>query len=185
MCGKAGCEEFSVIRQGNQFLCKKHYRFVQMRSSAKRQGKHVPSHLDLEIILASQGMFCSDCRRPMNWRSADGRATVLTLQHYRDGSIAFACLSCNSRHASMPADTFRDMDPGHKHCPSCDQIKPASEFTKDSGRSGELRRKSKCRTCSDKSTKFRRESNREKYNAYQREYRAKRKAAGKPVASGS
>lgn len=184
-CDKEGCLDTSVIKQGHQMLCPKHYRFGQMRAFAKRLGKYAPSNDELQGIFDSQGMACIDCGREMNWRMSEGKCTVLSLQHYRDGSLAFVCLSCNTRHASMPADTFCHMQSDHKLCPACGKVKHGSEFTKDNSRSGELRRKSRCRSCSDELANRWRESNREKYNAYQRAYRAKRKAEGNPVASGS
>lgn len=185
ICGKDGCVEMSVIRQGRQFLCPKHYRFGQMRSVARRDGKYVPSHLELEALLNAQPTLgCNDCGRVMNWRSSDGAASVLTLQHYRSGSLAFSCLSCNTRHASMSGDSFCDMPTGHKKCPKCDDIKPSSEFTKDNSRTGDIRRKSFCRSCSDNLVNQWKEANRDQYNAYQRAYRAKRKAEGVPVRGG-
>lgn len=183
-CGKKECLHPSVLRQGHQMLCAKHYRFGQMRSVARRDGKYVPSHDQLHELLEKQGMACSDCGMAMNWRSTDGRSTVLSLQHYRDGSIAFACLSCNTRHAYMPGDAFRGIPSDHKLCPSCEKVKPSVEFTKDHSRSGALRRKSLCRMCSDASVNKWKESNRDQYNQYQRAYRAKRKSEGNPVRGG-
>lgn len=178
------CKSPALRKQGNQYLCVKHYRFGSMRSRARKDGKLVPTHEELELM-SQQGDSCPDCHRKMNWLAKDGAATVVTLQHYRDGTMSLVCLSCNTRHASMPGDTYRDMPNDHKRCPSCDQAKPSTEFTTDNSRSGELRRKSSCRECSDKKVNAWKESNRERYNEYQRQYRAQRKANGNPVASGS
>lgn len=174
------CNQESVIKQGNQMLCEKHYRFGQMRQSARRNGKLVPSHLDLESMAPNE-MLCQDCGVKMNWRGRDGRETVASLQHYRDGSMAIVCLSCNTRHASMTGDSYRDMPKDHKLCPSCKCIRPIPEFSKDSGRTGIARRKSACRACSGEKVKKWKEENRDEYNAYQRAYRAKRKSEGRPV----
>lgn len=174
------CDEKSVIIQGHQHLCEKHYRFGQMRQTAKRAGKIVPSHEQLEKMVPPE-MQCSDCGAPMNWRRKDGQSTVVSLQHYRDGKLALVCLSCNTRHASMIGDAYRDIPKNHKHCPSCKAVKHESEFTLDSGRSGILKRKSRCKECSNKAVNDWKEKNREQYNQYQREYRAKRKASGNPV----
>ena len=42
------CGVAAARKQGHQWLCARHYRFGQMRSRAKRDGKTVPSHDDLE-----------------------------------------------------------------------------------------------------------------------------------------
>ena len=176
----AKCKEEAVIVQGHQHLCDKHYRFGQMRATAKRHNKVVPAHEQLERM-ASQDMRCPDCGVPMNWRSKDGKATVASLQHYRNGSIAIVCLSCNTRHAFMEGDSYRDMPKDHKQCPSCNHIKPQREFYADNGRSGGMKKKSICKVCSNKQISKWKELNRERYNEYQRQYRAKRKAEGNPV----
>ena len=179
----ARCAEPSVVKQGRQWLCAKHYRFGQMRALAKRRGKAVPSNEQLHSMRGAD-LICPDCGIGMNWRSKDGQSTVASLQHYRDGTMAIVCRSCNTRHAFMPNDDYRDAPADHKLCPACGEIKPQVEFTKDNSRSGNLRRKSHCRTCSDKAVNQWKGKNRERYNAYQRAYRAKRKAEGNPVAGG-
>jgi hypothetical protein len=178
------CGDPSVRKQGHQHLCAKHYRFGQMRSRAKRDGKLVPSHEQLNLMAGSD-LNCPDCTRRMNWLQSEGASTVASLQHYRDGTLAIVCLSCNTRHASMDGDSYRDMPKDHKRCGNCREIKPAAEFTKDLGRSGELRRKSTCKACSGQAVNQWKGSNRDRYNEYQRQYRAKRKAEGNPVRGGS
>ena len=178
------CGDQSVIKQGNQRLCDKHYRFGQMRTRAKRDGKRVPSRSDLENM-PGVCLVCPDCGVQMNWRAKDGQATVASLQHYRDGSMAIVCRSCNTRHAFMDGDSYRSMPKDQKQCPCCGSIKPLTEFTLDASRSGQAKRKSKCRECSDKDVKEWKESNRDRYNEYQRQYRAKRKAGGNPVRGGT
>ncbi len=180
----ARCHDDSVIKQGRQWLCAKHYRFGQMRALAKRRGKTVPSHEQLHSMRGVD-LVCPDCGVGMNWRSKDGHETVASLQHYRDGSMAIVCRSCNTRHAFMPNDDYRDMPADHKLCPTCKGIKPRSEFTTDNSRSGVLKRKSYCRSCSDKAVNQWKEKNRDRYNEYQRAYRARRKEEGNPVSSGS
>jgi hypothetical protein len=168
------------MKQGNQHLCDKHYRFGQMRVSAKRNGKEVPSHASLHKMVHDQ-MLCPDCGTGMNWRLKGGKATVASLQHYRDGRIAIVCLSCNTRHASMDGDSYRDMPKDHKQCPSCKTIKPKTEFFADNSRTGVIRLKSSCKECSTTKVNQWRERNQDEYNALQRAYRAKRKAEGRPI----
>ena len=170
----SSCDQDAVIKQGNQNLCEKHYRIGQMRQSARRNNKVVPTRAEIEGLL-NKKMQCPDCGITMNWRSKDGRETVASLQHYRDGTFGVVCLSCNTRHASMPDDTYRDMPKDYKFCPLCKTQKHQSMFSFDNSRSCRMRIKSYCKTCSDEKTKQWRESNRDNYNEYQRQYRAKRK----------
>lgn len=174
------CDLDATIKQGNQHLCDKHYRFGQMRAKAKQSGKEVPSHAQLHKMVDDQ-MLCPDCGVKMNWRARDGKASVASLQHYRSGRISIVCLSCNSRHASMEGDSYCDMPKDHKKCPSCKTIKHESEFSADNGRSGRIKRKSICKNCSNEKVSHWKWRNKDEYNEYQRNYRAKRKAEGNPV----
>lgn len=183
ICGKQGCYEAAVRKQGHQHLCAKHYRFGQMRVNAKRRGLAVPSHEELHSLVNSS-LSCPDCSRQMNWLSIDGMSSVASLQHYRDGSFGVVCRSCNTRHAFMPGDTYLAIPDDHKFCPCCQISKLRSEFYCDSGRSGELKTKSHCKECSNKSSEAWRVKNREHYNEKQRQYRARRKAEGNPIRRG-
>lgn len=177
--GPAQCSKCVLVathRQGHQNLCPKHYRFGQMRALAKRRGKEVPTIEALETI-SSFGLICPDCNRPMNWLAKDGQSTVASLQHYRDGTISIVCRSCNTRHAFMSGDSYCDMPANHKLCPKCKQVLAAEEFYSDAGRTGSIRRKSWCRSCSGEAHKQWRMKNRDYYNAKQREGRARRNAA--------
>lgn len=100
------CGELACRKQGNQWLCPKHYRFGQMRSLARVRRKLVPSHAELHQM-PGVNLICPDCGRLMNWFARDGQASVASLQHYRDGSMAIVCRSCNTRHAYAPNDDFR------------------------------------------------------------------------------
>jgi len=176
----AKCNLTSVIKQGRQWFCEKHYRFVSMRSGAKRSNKYVPSHDELEELFDPK-MLCHDCGVKMNWRAKDGQSTVASLQHYRNGTIGIVCRSCNTRHAFMKNDDYCEMPKDHKLCPCCQLIKPLINFSSDKGRSGVAKRKSYCKSCSDISVNKWKEKNRDKYNEYQRAYRARRKENGNPV----
>lgn len=168
------CGAIAVRKQGHQWLCARHYRFGQMRCRASRDGKLVPSHEQLEALLQNA---CPDCGVVMTLLSRDGeRHKVASLQHYRDGSLAIVCLSCNTRHASMPGDTYRDMPKDHKWCPRCGTAKPFSAFAADNGRTGPMKLKSHCKACSSAEITQWRKDNREHYNTTQREGRARRAA---------
>lgn len=169
------CGEEATHKQGNQRLCPRHYRFGQMRATAKRRGLVVPSHQHLEK-LAARGMCCPDCNAVMNWLGRDGQTHVASLQHYRDGELAIVCRSCNTRHAFAPGDSYRENPADTKHCPSCKTFKPLTDFYKDSRRSGAMQLKSWCKQCSSKSHAEWQRNNRDRYNEKQREWRAVRRA---------
>lgn len=166
--------------QGHQWLCPKHYRFGQMKASARRHGKYVPSHEELQELVHAK-MLCVDCKREMNWLSKDGQSTVTSLQHYRNGTIGLVCRSCNTRHAFMLEDSYKEMPKDSKHCPQCKLIKSSSLFSSDLGRTGQIRRKSWCKECSNKSHTNWQRRNKDEYNKKQREYRKKRKSEGNPI----
>jgi hypothetical protein len=147
-----------------------------MRATAKRAGKMVPTREQLESMLRDN---CADCGVMMNMLSKDGeRERTASLQHYRDGSLGIVCTSCNTRHAFMPGDSFRDMPKDHKRCPRCEIVKPFASFSIDRGRSGPMKFKSWCKSCASASHTEWQRKNREHYNAKQREARAARRAAG-------
>lgn len=135
-------------KQGHQWLCAPHYRFGSMRTRARRDGKAVPSWEELEA-LRTIDTHCSDCGEYMVWLAVVGnRHRQATLQHYRNGSFGLVCLSCNTRHAAMPDDSYRCTPKDHKYCPQCKAVKPFSDYAKDGGRSGPMKLKSWCKQCS-------------------------------------
>lgn len=176
----ARCLDSATILQGHQWLCDRHYRFGQMRANAKRAGKTVPPHHKLEVMLGAD-LCCPDCGVQMNWRARDGQATVASLQHYRDGTWAIVCRSCNTRHAFMPDDAYRTSDKNTKWCPQCKSNRPFKDFFADNNRSGPAKRKSWCRQCSGAAHQKWTARNRDRRNEYQRAYRIRRAANGNPI----
>ena len=173
------CDLDAVIKQGHSWLCPKHYRFGQMRVSAKRHGKAVPS-LDEMGRMLPPNLVCPSCNRTMNWRQAEGASTVITLQHDRNGKLRFLCLACNTRHASVENDSFYQIPEGHKRCPRCGENKPLECFCTDNGK----RWKNKKSTCKECSALYHSEwvsHNREAYNETRRRYYHARKNAGNPI----
>lgn len=144
VCSRCGL--LALLRQGHQWLCAKHYRFGQMRATAKRRGKSVPTHNQIEDIIPP-AMQCPDCLRIMNWLAREDQTLVATLQHYRDGTLGIVCRSCNTRHAYAPGDSFRDAPKNHKYCPHCSQFLPDSCFYADNSRSGPRKIRSWCKAC--------------------------------------
>lgn len=167
------CPRESVRRQGRIWLCAKHYRFQQMRVSARRDAKDVPSYADLEAITDLSWMVCAGCGQKMHWLVSDGSRTLqATLQHDRAGTYRLLCLGCNTRHAAHPGDEFYQVGIGFKRCPSCASVKPFSAFAVD--RSRPIGRKSSCRECSRGQHRRWVQQNRAYVNAKQREGRARR-----------
>ena len=177
-CSRCGIP--AIRKCGNQWLCAQHYRFGQMRARAAYRGLSVPSHTCLHALLPV-GMICQDCGVPMVWLSSEDRCRVITLQHYRDGSFGLVCKSCNSRHAKMLGDSYRDMPKDHKLCPQCSTIKPLLEFYRDNGRSGKMKYTSHCKLCVDLRTRQWKANNSEKANATRRAYYHQRIADGNPI----
>lgn len=161
-----------------------HYRINQMRQDTKTRLGIAHTVQELEDLVP-EDMKCPACAADMIWRRSKeqkGAWNQITLQHWRDGTIGFLCLRCNVRHSSMAEDSYREMPPDHKFCPACQQIKHESEFGLKSSRQV-LKRNSYCKPCNAiRSEQYRTNlENRAAVNQRQREYRAKRKAAGNPV----
>jgi hypothetical protein len=171
----AHCDADVERKVGRRWFCAMHYRFQQMRSTAKRHGKTVPTTVELKALLTT-GNRCLDCGCDMVWLAVQDQVRVATLQHYRDGSYGLVCRSCNTRHASMPGDSFRDLPADHKRCPQCEQVLPILMFSKDSGRTGPRKVKSWCKPCSTASLLRWQRENRDRYNELQRDGRAARRA---------
>lgn len=141
----ARCPKIASHKQGHQWLCPKHYRFGQMRASAARRGLLVPSHNELERM-SSERMVCWDCGRPMNWLGRDGKDSVINLKQYRDSSLGLVCRSCSTRHTFAPGDSYRDQPKDHKFCPSCEKVKPLSDYDLTAGH-GFRGNASYCKAC--------------------------------------
>lgn len=140
----ARCHKDAYIKQGRQWLCKKHYRFGQMIAKANSNNKVAPTHETLESL--SDDMDCFGCGREMVWLSKEDASRVVSLQHDRNGDIRFLCRSCNSRHARYEGDQFYKIPDGMAMCHDCKEMKNESEFATDNRKVN--RRKTYCRPCS-------------------------------------
>lgn len=166
------CSRKAYVRQGRIWLCKKHYRFSQMRTCAKRHNKYVPTYEELELLTINtlqidKGKVCPECNRVMNWVKKDGSSTVVTLQHDRSGNIKLLCQSCNSRHSKYDGDSFYTRNKSKKLCPKCKDEKELSDFfnVKSSSKRW-LNKGSYCKDC-----------NRKYQKEYAREYRKRQRNA--------
>jgi hypothetical protein len=123
------CGGNSIVRHGRKNTCEKHNRFLQMQRAAKSDKKYVPSIYEIEKLIPFD-MKCGDCNREMFFTAADGQSQscCAVLQHYRDGTLAITCMSCNTKHGQMVGDSYRDVPIGSKLCITCKTIKPLSMF---------------------------------------------------------
>jgi len=152
------CNSIGYKKQGQLYLCKKHYRFQRMRVMEKYNGKEVPSYKYLESLNYKN---CYKCKVKMNWLAKDGRKTMITLQHDRDGTIRFLCMSCNGRHANFKDDkSFYQDNPNKKLCHECGKIKSLKFFHKYIGSFKKVA--VYCKKCMRKITKNWYKNNKEK-----------------------
>lgn len=153
-------------------------RLEQMRIKAKRENKVAPTIKELWSLIP-RDMICRDCDRVMVWTSKEDQIRVVTLQHYRDSTLALVCRSCNSRHAFMPGDTYRDLPKDYKFCPGCKNTKLLTDFYGDNRAELLNKTKSRCKECSNKLVESWRKNNKYQYNAYQRQRRKNLKGDSK------
>ncbi len=172
------CGDQSIKRHGRSNMCEKHNRFIQMQRTAKADGKYTPSLFELES-LTPKDMKCPDCGVEMHWIDDENRSSGAILQHYRDGSLAIVCHSCNVKHGHMPGDMYRETPEGHKLCVSCKSIKPLNEFSlrRDGKKPYPL---SKCKSCAREAYLKWKQQNPEKYKALNKKHNDKRKEKNGP-----
>lgn len=179
MKSHCNCGETAIRQQGHMSLCVKHYRFQQMRTQSTRRGKTSPSRDELESMIP-KNMICQSCNRKMNWLSSEGHATVITIQHDRDGTLRLICRSCNARHASFNGDEFYNRDITKKCCPRCREMLPWSSFTIDKSRRWNDAN-TYCRKCRTKMHGVWRTKNADRENKKHRAYYHMRKNSGNPI----
>jgi len=178
------CELDATYTDSHRRLCDKHYRIQQMRqdSLSRRGVKHTRQELEDAL---PEDMKCPRCKVDLIWRrkhDQKGVTNQITIQHWGSGSVGFLCHRCNTQHGSMDDESFKVMPIDHKYCPCCKTVKHESAFGFKSSRSV-LKRNSYCLPCNHaKSIAWRKdEKNKDGKNAYQREYRVKRREAGNPI----
>lgn len=167
------CGVGAVPRHGRVNVCEVHGRLLQMQHAAKADKKYVPSLWELQALIPS-GMICKDCNEVMHWVDGENRQRGAVLQHYRDGSLAIVCFSCNTKHGLMPGDMYRDILRGQKLCRACKTIKPIEAFSvrKDAKKVYPV---SKCKPCSHNAYVAWRIANPDKYKALNKKHNDKRK----------
>jgi hypothetical protein len=154
-------------------LCEKHFRFIQMRKTAKSDKKYTPSIYELEKLVPAD-MKCVDCNKQMHWIDNDNRSDGAVLQHYRDGTLGITCMACNTKHGMMPGDSYRDVPINHKLCRSCKTTKPLSEFYQrhDSKKPYPM---TKCKDCNKAAQQNWKLANPEKYKLLTKKHNDRKK----------
>jgi hypothetical protein len=121
------CDQEGVrdVNGRGTLYCEAHYRLSRMRRSAKAGGKFVPGIAELEALVPDP-LVCSECDLEMFWRSnVAGMSAVVSLQHWKDGTVSLICQSCNARMTHS-----EDVPPeGHRRCFKCCAVKLLAEFT--------------------------------------------------------
>jgi len=170
-CYVCGANAVKIFQRTN--MCEQHGRFYQMQRTAKADKKYVPSLFELEKLVP-KNMECPDCRTTMNWRDHSNRKSGAVLQHYRDGTIAITCMSCNTKHGLMFGDSYCDLPDGHKFCAKCKIIKPLFDFGKRGKGEGDYP-KSHCKSCLLEDQRRWRSANHERYVELNKKHNDKRK----------
>lgn len=118
-------------------------RLRRLRAQATQDGKRSPSMAEA-IAMVPPDMVCPHCSRVMVWWRREDASRVMSLQHWRDGSMTFICHGCNARHRDMPSDEiFKALTADTKYCSICKTIKPLAGFST----SGNNRPMSYCKPC--------------------------------------
>lgn len=146
-CASIGTEKMD--KNSISLHCKKHFRFLKMRYTAKAYGKYVPTFSELERAFRKlSGFRCVGCDKVMRWTKKESSlADTVTLQHDADGGIRLICFSCNDRHMHYPGDSFYTRNRNMKLCGMCKTEKPFDEFTKSRDKYSFLKLGGHCRRC--------------------------------------
>lgn len=178
-CSKVSCSELAEHYFDKGEYCDKHYVWYRSKSTAKKDGKYVPTLSEFNILwekLVSDNFCCPcpNCKKRMIIKSSKGspRGNVVTLQHWNNGGIELICHSCNTGHGqSKLGDAWKDVPKGYKFCPQCETIKTIDNFSKCSCRFDGLR--GECRLCNKNRSKDYRKNHKEKNRESQRKYHYK------------
>lgn len=149
------CSLPAVLLTKGTGYCALHRRIRVMRRGAKSTRQACPTFAQLETMFAALvDMRCPRCSRVMTMDRMC--ASLVTLQHNRDGTLMLLCHSCNARHAAQADDTFLGIPPDHKLCRDCGQVKPldAFSFNRNHQRFGD--RHTYCKACfSERNRRYR------------------------------
>jgi hypothetical protein len=157
-CRKHGNLTEGVFSVSNTMYCSKHYRILNARGRARSDGKGASSQDELEASLPVD-LICPICTRTMCYHYSEiDWASVVSLQHWRDGTLSWLCHSCNSRHGSSiltDAEWIKQrslITALEKFCFRCNKIKPLSEFYRATNE--KLGVQGFCRSCTNEASRL-------------------------------
>jgi hypothetical protein len=152
-CYQKGQLTEGVIDRGTSMYCAKHYRIHSSRNRALSRGLYAPHAQELESMIPSD-MKCRVCAVTMVHSVREGsRNDIMSLQHWRNGTIEWICLRCNSSHGttSEPDDKWvelvRTVKENEKYCNQCKTIKDLAFFYNTPN--GSKGKSSYCQVCHD------------------------------------
>lgn len=133
-CLQLGIQKEAEIESGDSAYCLKHYRIRGSRYKALEHGKLAPSLAELEALLPAD-MLCPVCSKLMCYVAReDTLNAVISLQHWRDGTVSWICHACNTSHGNskLPEDEWlslmKRVKSNESLCTRCNKILPVSDF---------------------------------------------------------
>lgn len=133
-CNRHGISIEADIECGDSAYCLKHYRIKSSRYKALEHGKLAPSLSELEALLPLD-MLCPVCAKAMCYAAyEDILSSVVSLQHWRDGTLSWICHACNTSHGNskLPENEWlrlmKLIKPNESLCSVCIKIMPLGKF---------------------------------------------------------
>lgn len=158
ICSRRGCnEEAKHKRNKTVTYCDKHFVWSDRKRTSKSRNKTFPSIEEFETLwkeLINNKFHCLVCRKKMIIKSLQKglKGCVVSLQHWKDGSLGLICTACNTGHGhSKLGDDWKHVPKNFKYCPACDKIKNKENFGKNRSRSNGLT--DECKLCNNKRSK--------------------------------
>lgn len=155
-CYQQGHLVEGTIDRGTSMYCAKHYRIHSSRNRALSRGLYSPTAQELEAMIPHD-MKCRICDVTMIHSVRDGsRNDIMSLQHWRNNTIEWICLRCNTVHGTTtePDDKWveivRTVKENQKYCNQCKTIKDLAFFYNTPN--GSKGKSSYCQVCHDSYT---------------------------------
>jgi len=134
-CSRRDCENTAMRRNSSTtYYCERCYRVLRMAGAANHRypAAKLTFEVASELLAATEPLrICPHCGQSMTLHaSIAGKASVVSIQHYRDGRLGVICHRCNSRHgqSQLGDRLFTDVQANQKYCPHCKEIKLRSDF---------------------------------------------------------
>mgnify|MGYP003661211303 CR=1 FL=1 len=137
-CNRLGIVTEADIESGDSAYCLKHYRIRGSRYKALERKKLAPSLSELEALLPAD-MLCPVCTKVMCYAAyEDTLNSVISLQHWHDGTVSWICHACNTSHGNskLPENEWlrlmKLVKLNEALCGGCSKILPLSNFHRNS-----------------------------------------------------